>query len=84
MTTLLLNALLVLIVIFFGVMAYYPLFLNGSEAEEAVEAYGEDVVVSVVPAPIGQQSAPISIARTARYSTRDGNDPDHSGNRPAA
>ena len=80
MTTLLLNSFLALLVIFFAVLAYYPLFLKSSETEEAPEVYKEDVVVSVAPAQIAQ-NAP---RRIGRYSTRDDNDPNHPGNRPAA
>lgn len=83
MTTLLLNSFLALLVIFFAVMAYYPLFLKTSETESSPEVYKEDVVVSVAPAPIAQ-NAPRVIGRTGRYSTRDDNDPNHPGNRPAA
>lgn len=84
MTTLLLNTFAVVLMLFFGAMAYYPLFLKREETEQAVENYGEDIVVSVVPAPM-EQNAPVSIAARARYSTRPGNDePEHPGHRPAA
>lgn len=82
MTTLLLNSFLALLVIFFATLAYYPLFLKSADTEEPVEDYKEDVVVSVAPAPFAQ-NAPRSI-HSGRYSTRDDNDPNYPGNRPAA
>lgn len=79
MTTLLLNTLAVVLMLFFGAMAYYPLFLKSADTEAPAETYPEDVVVSVVPAPMEQKKpTPISIPR------RTGNDPEHPGHRPAA
>lgn len=79
MTDLLLNSFLVLVVLFFGAMAYYPLFLKSSDAEQPVEAYGEDVVISVVPAPMERKAPrPIVLPRPT------GRDPEHPGHRPAA
>lgn len=79
MTTLLLNAFLVLLVILFGAMAYYPLFLKSSDTEEPVEAYGEDVVISIVPATsTPKQARPIVLPR------RTGNGSEHPGHIPAA
>lgn len=83
MTTLLLNSFLALVVMLFAVMAYYPLFLKNEDAEAPVESYGEDVVVSVSPAPIGE-NAPVQIGHAGRYSTRDGEKPEHPGHIPAA
>lgn len=83
MTSLLLNTFLVLLTLFFGAMAYYPLFLKSADTEQPIEEYGEDIVISVVPAT-HQPDAPVSISREGRYSTRDGNDPEHPGHRPAA
>lgn len=84
MTTLLLNTFAALLMIFFAAMAYYPLFLKNTDTEQPSEAYGEDIVISVVPAPM-EQNAPVSIAARGRYSTRPGNDePEHPGHRPAA
>lgn len=82
MTTLLLNSFLVLLTLFFGAMAYYPLFLK-DDTEQPAEEYGQDIVISVVPAT-RESEAPVSIARRAHYSTRDDNDPEHPGHRPAA
>ena len=79
MTTLLLNSLAVVLMLFFGAMAYYPLFLKSSDTEKQADTYGEDIVVSVVPAPMDQKKpTPIRIPR------RTGNDPEHPGQRPAA
>lgn len=83
MTTLLLNSFLVLLVILFGAMAYYPLFMKSSDTEEAAESWGEDIVISVAPSPMNRQ-APVSIVRSGRFSTRDEDDPNHPGHRPAA
>ncbi len=49
MATLLLNSFLVLITIFFGAMALYPLFIGGTDTQLSTEPYGEDRVISVVP-----------------------------------
>lgn len=79
MTDLLLNAFLVLLVVFFGAMAYYPLFLNSSETESTREAYSEDVVIRVVPAPMERKpSRPIVLPRPG------GNNDEHPGEIPAA
>lgn len=79
MTTLLLNSFLVLLVILFGAMAYYPLFLKSSDTEQPAEAYGDDVVVSIVPATTERKPArPIVLPRP------NGNGPEHPGHRPAA
>lgn len=83
MTTLLLNAFLVLLVILFGAMAYYPLFTKSVDTEAPVETYGEDIVVKVAPAPITQNHLR-PVARAGQYSTRDDNGPEHPGHRPAA
>lgn len=81
MTTLLLNAFLMLVVILFGAMAYYPLFLKSSDTEDAAESYGEDIVVSVVPAPL-ETNAPRPIV-LPRPDDHD-HDSEHPGHIPAA
>lgn len=79
MTDLLLNSFLALVVLFFGAMAYYPLFMKSSDSEEPVEAYSEDVVISIKPAPMERKAPrPIILPRP----TGDG--PEHPGHRPAA
>lgn len=82
MTSLLLNTFLVLLTLFFGVLAYYPLFLKSVDTELPAEDFGDDIVISVVPAT-RESEAPVSIARRGHYSTRD-DDPEHPGHRPAA
>lgn len=79
MTSLLLNTFLVLLTLAFGAMAYYPLFLKGTDVDEPVEAYGDDVVISVVPATREvYRPTPISAPRPSDP------DPEHPGHRPAA
>jgi hypothetical protein len=79
MTTLLLNTLLVLLTLFFGVMAYYPLFASSNDTEEPVEKYADDVVISVAPAPF-EHNRPTSISSPRPAE----NDPQHPWHRPAA
>lgn len=84
MTTLLLNTFAVLLMLFFGAMAYYPLFLKSADTEESAESHGEDIVISVAPAPMEQKHLQ-PIARKGRRSRKpSGNGPEHPGHRPAA
>lgn len=79
MTDLLLNSFLMLVVLFFGAMAYYPLFLKSADTEAPVEAFSDDVVISIAPAPMERKAPrPIILPRPG------GNGPEHPGHRPAA
>lgn len=80
MTTLLLNTFLVLLILVFGAMAYYPLFAKSADTETPVESFSEDVVISIAPSPLGQRPTPI----TARRGTGTGSGPEHPGHIPAA
>ena len=79
MTNLLLDAFLVLVVLFFGAMAYYPLFIKSADSHEPVHTSGDDVVISVAPAPMERKAPrPIVLPRP------DGSTPEHPDHRPAA
>lgn len=78
MTDLLLNSFLVLITVFFGAMAYYPLFLG--KPNTARHASGEDRVISVVPKGL-EPHAPTRIGPTDADADTTG---EHPGESPAA
>lgn len=77
MTNLMLNSFLVLLTIFFGVMALYPLFISGTDVDLEMETGGEDRVISVVPLGIDRE------APTPMIPFGDG-DGEHPGHQPAA
>lgn len=58
MTTLLINGLSVLMLLFFGVMALYPLFLSDRSVEHTVEHANEDRVLHISPAPMIERRMP--------------------------
>ena len=80
MTTLLLNTFLVLITLFFGAMAYYPLFLKAEDTELPSESFGDDVVISVVPS-YHEPKRPTLVPSTPRGSDEN---TEHPGHVPAA
>lgn len=56
MTTLLINGLSLLMLVFFGAMALFPLLLPDRTREEAADH--EDRVLSISPAPMTNRHAP--------------------------
>lgn len=77
MTTFMLNSFLVLLTIFFGVMALYPFFISGTDVNLEMESGGEDRVISVVPLELDRDVPTPLIPRG------DG-DSEHPGQQPAA
>lgn len=77
MTSLMLNSFLVLLTIFFGAMALYPLFISGTDTELEMELVGEDRVISVVPLGI-ERDVPTPLI------PRGNGDGEHPGHQPAA
>lgn len=77
MTNLMLNSFLVLLTIFFGAMALYPLFISGTDAALEMESGGEDRVISVVPLDLDRE-APTPLV------PRGNEDGEHPGHQPAA
>ena len=55
MTALLINGLSVLMLLFFGAMALYPLFMSGP-ARPGLEHADEDIVLHISPAPMVEHS----------------------------
>lgn len=79
MTDVMLNSFLVLLTIFFGAMALYPLFISGTDIDIELESLGDDRVISVVPAAFDRdQPTPIGSARPRRKQH------EHPGHIPAA
>jgi hypothetical protein len=79
MATLLLNSFLVLIMVFFGAMALYPLFISSIDTELRAEPFGEDRVISVIPVGL-KPNHPTQIG-PAVANDRPG---EHPGQQPAA
>ncbi|HLU36037.1 MAG TPA: hypothetical protein VKZ61_09710 [Thermomicrobiales bacterium] len=58
MTALLINGLSVLMLLFFGAMALYPLFLTDGASRRTVERVDEDRVLHISPAPMVERQMP--------------------------
>ncbi|MCO5229478.1 MAG: hypothetical protein M9934_14515 [Thermomicrobiales bacterium] len=75
MTNLMLNSFLVLLTIFFGAMALYPLFISSTDAELDMEFGGEDRVICVVPLDLDRDAPTPLVPRSGD---------EHPGHQPAA
>lgn len=74
MTTLLINGLSVLMLLFFAAMALFPLLLSDRAGDEAADH--EDRVLHVSPAPLTERSAPAARHQPVAFgSTASGTDP---------
>lgn len=58
MTTLMINGLSVLMLLFFGAMALLPLLLPDRAGEEPSQHVDEDLVLHISPAPMIERSSP--------------------------
>ncbi|MCO5216177.1 MAG: hypothetical protein M9934_08720 [Thermomicrobiales bacterium] len=75
MTDVMLNSFLVLLTIFFGAMALYPLFISDTDTELEMESGGEDRVISVVPLDLDRETPTPLVPRSGD---------EHPGHQPAA
>lgn len=63
MTTLMINGLSILMLLFFGAMALYPLLLP-DRAGDQPEQVEEDIVLHISPAPMIERRTPAATANT--------------------
>lgn len=76
MTTLLINGLSVLMLLFFGAMALFPLFMSERSTERTVEHVAEDRVLHVSPAPMIEPYMPAARHQPVAFgSARTDGDP---------
>ncbi|HWV23851.1 MAG TPA: hypothetical protein VNZ58_06655 [Thermomicrobiales bacterium] len=82
MTTILVQALAVLMMLFFGAMAFYPLVLGNEPARRSSDQHAEDRVLHISPVPAIERLRPVPGHRPLPLG--NGEPEDHSHRQDAA